>query len=48
MVSQEEVEGLDLDARVELIRALIPLGPLGVHEMLEAELEELAGARYAR
>lgn len=48
MVSREEVEGLDLDARVELIRALIPLGLLGVHEMLKAELEELAGARYAR
>lgn len=48
VVSREEVEGMDLDVRVELIRALIPLGLLGVDEMLKAELEELAGARYAR
>ncbi|MFQ5896134.1 MAG: transposase [Nitrospinota bacterium] len=48
VVSREEVEGLDLDIRVELIRALIPLGLLGVHEMLKGELEGLAGARYAR
>ena len=48
VVRREEVEAMGLDARVELIRALIPLGLLGVHEMLEAEVEELAGSRYAR
>ena len=39
---------MDLEGRVELIRALIPLGLLQVGEMLGAEVEELAGARYAR
>jgi len=48
VVRREEVEGMDLEGRVELIRALIPLGLLQVGEMLEAEVEELAGARYAR
>jgi putative transposase len=48
VVSREEVEGLGLDGRVELIRALIPLGLLQVGEMLEADVEELAGARWAR
>ncbi len=30
VVSREEVEGMDLEGRVELIRALIPLGLLQV------------------
>ncbi|MBI2178789.1 MAG: transposase [Candidatus Tectomicrobia bacterium] len=48
VVSREEAEGLELNARAELIRALIPLGLIGACEMLQAELEELTGARHAR
>ncbi len=34
--------------KVECIRALIPLGLLHVHALLEEEVCTLAGARYAR
>jgi len=44
----EEIEELELDARVELIRALIPLGLAEVERMLDAEVRELAGPRYGR
>lgn len=37
-----------IDTKVELIRALIPLGLMAVQEMLEAEVSALAGARYGR
>ena len=37
-----------LDARVELIQALIPLGLEAVRELLEQEVRALAGARYQR
>lgn len=37
-----------LDARVELIQALIPLGLEAVAELLEQEVTALAGARYQR
>jgi transposase-like protein len=37
-----------VDARVALIQALIPLGLRAVAEALEAEVEQLAGARYGR
>ena len=39
---------LELDAKVELIRALVPLGLLHVQELLDQEVTALAGARYAR
>jgi putative transposase len=39
---------LDLDTRLELIRALIPLGLSYVHEELEKEVLSLAGRRYSR
>ena len=39
---------LELDAKVELIRALVPLGLLHVQELLDQEVTVLAGARYAR
>jgi len=48
VVRREEYEGLDLDAKVELIRAMIPLGLMHVQELLETEVEELAGRRYGR
>ena len=47
-VSWEEIEALELDPRVELIRQLIPLGLAEVGRMLEEEVEQLAGQRHAR
>jgi hypothetical protein len=37
-----------IDTKVELIRALIPLGLMAVQEMLEDEVCTLAGTRYGR
>src|SRR5216110_1297809 len=45
---REEYEGLELNAKVELIRSLIPLGLMHVQALLEDEVESLAGRRYAR
>ena len=47
-VSAEEFQALEMDAKVEVIQALIPLGLMHVSEMLEAEVETLAGKRYRR
>ncbi len=47
VVAREEYAGLELDARVELIRSLIPLGLMHVHEMIDDEVLALAGRRYA-
>jgi putative transposase len=44
----EEIEGLELDARIELIRELIPLGLAEVGRMLTKEVERLAGPRHRR
>jgi putative transposase len=38
----------DLDARIEMIQALIPLGLEAVHETLRHAVEQLAGPRYQR
>lgn len=38
----------DLDTRVALIQALIPLGLQAVEDVLQQEVELLAGPRYAR
>jgi transposase-like protein len=38
----------EVDARVALIQALIPVGLAAVGEALDAEVTELAGARYGR
>ncbi|HEY6240583.1 MAG TPA: IS256 family transposase [Burkholderiales bacterium] len=38
----------DLDARIEMIQALIPLGLDAVHEALQQAVEQLAGPRYQR
>ena len=48
VLRREEYEGLDLNAKVELIRSLIPLGLMHVQALLEDEVESLAGLRYAR
>jgi len=46
--SWEELESLELDARIELIRELIPLGLAEVERMLDEDVVRLAGARYQR
>jgi len=38
----------EIQAKVELIQALIPLGLMAVAEQLEEEVEQLAGERYRR
>ena len=41
-------EDLELDAKVELIRALIPIGLERVSELLDDNVKQLAGERYQR
>lgn len=48
VLSHEEFTALDLDARVNLIRELIPLGLMHVEELLLEEVDALAGGRYER
>jgi transposase-like protein len=48
VLRREEYQGLDLDAKVEAIRGLIPLGLMHVHELLDEEVLALAGPRLAR
>ena len=38
----------DIDSRVALIQALIPVGLERVHELLQVEVERLAGKWYQR
>jgi len=47
-LSREEYEQLELDAKVEAIRGLIPLGLMHVQEMLDQEVLALAGPSRAR
>lgn len=48
VLRREEYEGLELDAKVEAIRGLIPLGLMHIQELLDREVLELAGPRRAR
>src|SRR5437867_5477971 len=48
VLRREDYQGLELNAKVELIRSLIPLGLMHVQLLLDEEVEALAGARYAR
>ena len=48
VIRKEVVEALELDTRVELIRALIPLGLAEIYSVLDEEVLELAGERYER
>ena len=48
VISREAYAGFDVDAKVEMIRALVPLGLMHVQELLEDEVAALAGARHAR
>ena len=48
VVRRSEFEAMELDAKVELIRELIPLGLMHIQELLDDEVTALAGARHAR
>ena len=48
IIRREDYADLALDAKVELIRSLVPLGLMHVEELLDEELTALAGERYAR
>lgn len=48
MVTADEYDALELDARAELIRQLVPLGLMHVCELLQNEVTALAGERYCR
>jgi hypothetical protein len=48
IINREEYAGFDVDAKVEMIRALVPLGLMHVQELLDDEVTALAGARHAR
>ena len=48
VIAREGYAELEVDAKVELIRSLIPLGLLHIEELLDEEVTALAGERYAR
>ena len=48
IIRREDYADLELDAKVELIRSLVPLGLMHVEELLDAEVTALAGGHYAR
>jgi len=48
MVDRESYAESEMDTKVEMIRALVPLGLMHVGELLEEEVTALAGERYAR
>ena len=48
IIRREDYADLEVDAKVELIRSLVPLGLMHVEELLDAEVTALAGERYAR
>ena len=48
IIRREAYADLELDAKVELIRSLVPLGLMHVQELLDQEVTALAGERYER
>lgn len=48
VIEREEYGALEVDSKVEMIRALVPLGLMHVQELLDDEVRALAGERYAR
>lgn len=48
VTERAEYTELEVDSKVEMIRALLPLGLMHVHELLDEEVRALAGERYAR
>ena len=47
-IGWEEIAGLDMDGRVGLIRALVPLALAEVGRVLDEDVERLAGPRHGR
>ena len=43
VMAREEYGELEVDVKIEMIRSLIPLGLMHVHELLDDEVKELAG-----
>lgn len=48
IIKKEEYKGMDINVRVEMIRALIPLGLIAVYEELDKEVDLLAGQLHSR
>jgi transposase-like protein len=48
VLSDEEFAGMKIDTKMEIIKALIPLGLNHIGKELDAEVKRLAGTRYAR
>jgi putative transposase len=48
VASREEFEGMDLEAKIEMIKGLVPLGLMHLQGLLEEEVESLAEVWYAR
>ena len=48
VIDREGYTELEVDAKVELIRSLVPLGLLHIEELLDEEVTALVGERYAR
>ena len=48
VIDRAEDADLEVDAKVELIRSLVPLGLMHIEELLDEEVTALAGERYAR
>ena len=48
VIDREEYAELEVDAKVELIRSLVPLGLMHIEELLDEEVTALAGERYTR
>ena len=48
IIRREAYADLELDAKVELLRSLVPLGLMHVQELLDQEVTALASERYAR
>ena len=47
VIDREEYAELEVDAKVELIRSLVPLGLMHIEELLDEEVTALAGERSA-
>lgn len=48
VMKESEYQGLEVDVRMSLIEALIPIGLMKVEEELQAEVKRLCGTRYER
>ena len=48
VIDREGYAELEVDAKVELVRSVVPLGLLHIEELLDEEVTARAGERYAR